>query len=93
MPYIKPEKREVYDELVESLGFEVGTDYERDVAGLCNYIITTFLLRVYDQKESLSYRDYNEIIGLLECAKLEFYRRQVSQYEDKKIEENGDVYE
>ena len=31
--------------------------------------------------------------GALECAKLEFYRRVVSKYEDQKILDNGDVYE
>jgi len=31
------------------------------------------------------------IISEIECAKLEFYRRIVAPYEDKKILENGDV--
>jgi len=33
------------------------------------------------------------VIGALEACKLEFYRRAVVPYEDKKIKENGDVYE
>jgi len=37
------------------------------------------------------YRDYHAVIGALEAAKLEFYRRQVAPYEDSKIAENGDV--
>jgi len=31
-------------------------------------------------------------MGVLECIKQEFYRRAVAPYEDKKKEENGDVY-
>jgi hypothetical protein len=41
--------------------------------------------------ESPRYRDYHAVIGALEAAKLEFYRRQVAPYEDGKIAENGDV--
>lgn len=34
----------------------------------------------------------SEIIGALECCKLELYRRIAAPYEDIKIGENGDVY-
>ena len=30
--------------------------------------------------------------GALRCAQMEFYRRVAAPYEDKKIQENGDVY-
>ena len=33
------------------------------------------------------------LIGVLECAKLELYRRVAAPYEDDKIDENGDVYQ
>lgn len=39
-----------------------------------------------------SYQTYNDMLGALECAKLELYRRKISPYEDTKIELNGDVY-
>ena len=38
------------------------------------------------------YYHYNQLIGVLECAKLELYRRLVTPYEDIKITDNGDVY-
>lgn len=38
------------------------------------------------------YATVNEIIGALECAKQELYRRVIAPYEDEKIKENGDVY-
>jgi hypothetical protein len=40
----------------------------------------------------LSYADINEVVGVLECAKLELYRRVAAPYEDRKRAENGDVY-
>ena len=40
----------------------------------------------------LTYQTMNDIIGALEGAKLEFYRRVVVPYENDKIEQNGDVY-
>jgi len=39
-----------------------------------------------------SYATFNEVIGALECAKLEMYRRMIAPYEDRKMIENGDVY-
>lgn len=33
-----------------------------------------------------------DVIGTIECVKLEFYRRVVAPYEDKKAEQNGDAY-
>ena len=42
--------------------------------------------------ESLSYAEINRIIGALECAKLEIYRRLAVPYEDEKIILNGDVF-
>jgi len=56
--------------------------------GNLNYIITQILLEMRPRK----YSDYNALVGVLECCKLEFYRRAVAAYEDEKIQENGDVY-
>jgi hypothetical protein len=42
--------------------------------------------------EGLSYKSINDVIGVLECVKQEFYRRIAVPYEDKKIEQNGDIY-
>ena len=40
----------------------------------------------------LRYEHINEVVGVLECAKQELYRRIAAPYEDKKAAENGDVY-
>ena len=58
--------------------------------GELNFHITTLIADYLG--EQISYSQINEVIGVLECAKLELYRRVAAPYEDQKIEENGDVY-
>jgi hypothetical protein len=60
--------------------------------GELNYSITLLLLEYLEADGGPRYADYNEVIGVLECAKLELYRRMVAPYEDRKMKENGDVY-
>jgi len=81
MPYIKPEKRRLV-----SL-------YPKTVlnAGELNFAITD-IVKSYIAHHGQSYKTFNAVIGVLECAKLELYRRKVSPYEDTKIASNGDVY-
>lgn len=59
-------------------------------SGQLNYKITQLCTEFLGTQPS--YDSINEIVGILECAKLEFYRRVAAPYEDKKIQENGDVY-
>ena len=65
-------------------------------AGELNYAVTRFvddyLERMAERDGRLRYAHLNEAIGVLECAKLELYRRLAAPYEDGKIDENGDVY-
>lgn len=62
-----------------------------EVPGILNYQITR-IVNSYINREGTNYHTINEVIGVLECAKLELYRRIAAPYEDKKKEENGDVY-
>lgn len=39
-----------------------------------------------------SYADLNEVIGVLECAKQELYRRVLAPYEDGKKQSHRDVF-
>lgn len=59
-------------------------------AGELNYAFTNLIIGYL--RPGISYQTINDIIGALEGAKAEFYRRVVVPYEDKKIKENGDVY-
>lgn len=78
MPYIKREQRSQQARL-----------YPAD-AGQLNYAITDLCL-AYLKDKGKRYATINEIVGALDCAKLEFYRRLAAPYEDVKIAENGDI--
>lgn len=59
--------------------------------GELNYAITQLVVG-FQQRRGLNYQTINDIVGALEGAKLEFYRRVATPYEDGKIQTNGDVY-
>ncbi len=84
MPYVDNETRSHFHE-VFNWSSEVSTP------GELNFLFTG-LLNQYIQNKSLSYQTINDILGALEGAKLEFYRRIAVPYETTKITENGDVY-
>jgi hypothetical protein len=78
MPYVKQEDRlRLLDDLPRT-------------PGELNYEITLLISKYWDYTGN--YQGINDIVGALEGAKLEFYRRVAAPYEDKKIAENGDVY-
>jgi len=60
-------------------------------AGELNYALTRQVTDYLDGK-IVTYELLNSVVGALESCKLEFYRRVVVPYEEKKIVENGDVY-
>lgn len=82
MPYIQQHRKE---------HLEKADDPKPKGPGELNFVFTWFALD-YIERYGESYQIINDVIGALESAKLEFYRRLVVPYEDKKIEENGDVY-
>jgi len=82
MPYIKSVDR---DRLALPATWSIETP------GELNYLVTTLAQR-YLARHGTSYATINAIVGALECAKQEFYRRVAAPYEEKKIAENGDVY-
>jgi len=81
MPYIEEKSRPRLDRLVE----QVPEDLK---VGELNYLITKTLLATKPH----GYTAYNALVGVLECVKLELYRRVIGPYEDGKMVENGDVY-
>lgn len=82
MPYITADERYKLDVSVNPVPVN---------AGQLNYLITRLLLR-YVSQHGDSYAVYNDVIGAVDCAKHEFYRRKVVSYEDDKAKTNGDVY-
>lgn len=59
--------------------------------GQLNYALSR-AISWYLLDEKVSYQRLNEVLGVLEAVKQEFYRRVVAPYEDLKLKENGDVY-
>lgn len=89
MPYIKQDRREDFIELLGTFRRLTGEDGSFGPGDL-NYIFTEFT-HIIIAARSTNYALLNALIGTLECCKLELYRRVAAPYEDKKIEENGDV--
>ncbi len=79
MPYITNEAK-----------LELAAGRRPRTVGELNYCFTRLMIEYCH--DNLSYGDINDVIGAVEGAKMEFYRRMVVFYEDKKIIENGDVY-
>jgi len=88
MPYIIKEKRERFEPVVSNLVAYLQEDIE-NVAGNLNYVITVVLKRLIATNKR--YKTMNDLIGALECCKMELYRRVIGPYEDTAIERNGDV--
>ena len=86
MPYIRAIDRDDVDHLIKDMKW-VGINNP----GKLNYLIT-MLCKTYLIDNNLNYQTINDVVGALEGAKLEFYRRVAAPYEDIKIKENGDVY-
>lgn len=82
MPYIKQERRDA-----------ILNGARPQDAGELNFAITALVDRYLEDKGDIRYAHVNEVVGALDCAKLELYRRVAVPYEDKKIAEAGDVYQ
>lgn len=82
MPYIKQDRRDAIRAGAKPLD-----------AGELNFAISALVDAYLKDKGPIRYANLNEVVGALDCAKLELYRRVAVPYEDQKIDENGDVYE
>lgn len=90
MPYIKELDRKKYDSLIEDVVDALtGHGFEANSTGDINYVISNIIWQLFDKQPS--YKVANELMGVIECVKQEFYRRRVSPYEDEKIHINGDI--
>ena len=88
MPYIPQSRR-------DGIELELGADRLNWVpsnAGDLNFVVSTFIAN-YIREKGLKYAVVNEMIGALECAKMELNRVIIGPYEDRKIAENGGVYQ
>jgi len=88
MPYIKQNRR-----------LELNKDNQLEMIGLgcknegeLNFVLTSICKGYLEQIGTKSYARYNQVIGAIECCKLELYRKQISFYEEQKEKENGSVW-
>ena len=84
MSYILKDHREAFDEPIANIGKDI-----RSVEEL-HYCITS-LIHNYTNNRIMRYGMLNECLGVLDAVSREYYRKVVAPYEDKKIEENGDI--
>jgi hypothetical protein len=95
MPYINEKEREELDDAIDNLILAICNDFIKprslkDCLGRINYCFSRIICGIMGDT---SYPKIAMITGVLENIKQEFYRRVASQYEDKKILENGDIKE
>ncbi len=77
MPYIpRSERSKAYEHVLPH-------------AGVLNYAVHQ-LIDTYFEQNNRNYQTVNDVIGVLDCVKMELYRRLVSEYEEIKILQNGD---
>lgn len=88
MPYIKQDDRMKFDPVLQEFGRALASHKLSD--GDMNYLITS-MMHEWIMSRGLRYTNLNSAIGIMECIKLELYRRVAAPYENKKIAENGDV--
>lgn len=89
MPYISAQDKAKFAAALAF--FKYAVEIHGISNGELNYLITSLGLE-YLRRHGTSYNTLSDVVKAMECAKLEFYRREVAPYEDKKIEQNGDVY-
>jgi len=94
MPYVKKSQRENLDPAIDELVNRIVLTCEQDKCepdGMLNYAMTRMLLKT--MAKGATYIRLERAIGCLESCKQEFYRRVVAPYENRKVKENGDVFE
>lgn len=98
MPYIDEDERKELDDIITQMvdairltATNLDNPYEfSNYLGRINYCFSRVIGQLIKEP---SYKKIAMITGVLENIKQEFYRRLVSPYEDKKINENGDIKE
>jgi len=89
MPYIDKMSHECLDDYLNSL-IDI-LDSENFLAGELNYVFSKIIHASLEC--NMSYTSINEVIGVLECCKLELYHQIAAPYEREKHKLNGPVSE
>lgn len=86
MPYIDKSLRAIYDNEINIILQRLSVLNPQDAAGIFTYVIYR-LLKYFNGKFWMRALG----MGCLVCAIFEWYRRDISEYENEKIEQYGDV--
>ena len=92
MPYIKKKDRPQFDKLIKQIVDQFKLGGKMDILGVegnLNYVFSKTIKELW--KNHRCYAHANAIMGVLECVKQEFYRKEVIPYEEEKIKENGEI--
>lgn len=92
MPYIAKDRRDIYDPSIEKIVKELlqSPEAPNSSLGELNYVIFKIVKR-YVVSLGLRYHHLQNLVGTLECCKMEIYRKIIGPYEDKAIDKNGDI--
>jgi len=94
MPYVTQDSRKCIDSQLHDLIEEARLVFEPDeMKGVANYLVTRLVLGLLKPEDGWRYSSLADVVGTLEAAKLEVYRRLVAPYEDGAIDKNGDLDE
>jgi len=86
MPYIEPARRKLLEPAIKRLIISLCDN--RATEGDINYVITRILWTMYP---AIGYDIMNTGLGIIEAVKLEYSRRLLAPYEEKKRDINGDI--
>lgn len=88
MPYIKQAERDVIDAAMPKVGDEIPSS-----VGELTYAMTKLVIDyLYFADEPLTFQRFSDVAGAMHYTQTELDRRKQFPYEDRKREENGDVY-
>lgn len=92
MPYVQHLWRLRYQKDLEKVISKLVEDTfgGRENNGVVVYIIYSIIKKIYGRDAS-NFEVKSNALKVLRATELEFYRRVMAPYEDKKIQENGDI--
>jgi hypothetical protein len=91
VPYISRHERPHFAAAIAAAHGSLLTTHH--VPGNLNYLISRIVDDYVHTVVKPGYADFAEVISTLAAVQMEFYRRVVVPYEEKKLEANGEVFE
>jgi hypothetical protein len=89
MPYIEAGRRKRFDSFIDGIVESLDCSDSHMESGDLNYCISRIVWGLWERDHH--YAAGNNLVGVLECVKQEFYRRMLGPYEDEKRARNGDI--